>query len=376
MVSKMAQYIVKMQRDEHEKYYYIYELEQEEIVLLPTKYLMHKNRSKRSPNTIKRSAFVICYYLNYMVEENLTLADVWNMGFEQQQEHFSDYLFWLKAGGHKSNCQDKLPRNETCNSYLKEVFRFYTYLEQQNETSVGLKVLEQTQFVVRNSVGIKRVLNRRSFNGYLKEQGSQGKTIEQDKIILLLQACANCRDQLLLLLLAETGFRIGELLGVRHDQDIEYEKHLLYVNFREDNENDARAKNAELRRAKVSDATFAILMFYMEEYKELIKSQEYLLVNLSPEYAGKPMNAGTVSAMLKRLEKKTGIKATPHMLRHYFANTRRRSGWKLDIIRQALGHRNIETTIKYLNITEEELIEASEAFYQNNKSLYEIEKLL
>ena len=43
----------------------------------------------------------------------------------------------------------------------------------------------------------------------------------------------------------KTGFRIGELLGVRYATDIDYERHLLYVNFREDNENGARAKNAE-----------------------------------------------------------------------------------------------------------------------------------
>ena len=54
----------------------------------------------------------------------------------------------------------------------------------------------------------------------------------------------------LLLLLAETGFRIGEILGNRYATDIDYENHLIYVNFREDNENDARAKNAEFRKAK------------------------------------------------------------------------------------------------------------------------------
>lgn len=68
----------------------------------------------------------------------------------------------------------------------------------------------------------------------------------------------NSRDQVLLLLLAETGFRIGELLGVRYAEDIDYEKHIIYVNFRDDNENGARAKNAELREAKISDATFDI----------------------------------------------------------------------------------------------------------------------
>ena len=192
----------------------------------------------------------------------------------------------------------------------------------------------------------------------------------------MLQECANCRDQVLLLLLAETGFRIGELLGVRYGEDIDYKNHVIYVNFREDNENNARAKNAEFRRAKISDATFDILTFYIEEYKELILKQEYLFINVSGDYAGKPFKVSGVYAMLRRLEEKTGIKASPHMLRHYFANERRKDGWKLEIISQALGHRNIETTMKYLNITDEELIQVSDEFYSKHQAMYGIQDLL
>ena len=81
-------------------------------------------------------------------------------------------------------------------------------------------------------------------------------------------------------------------------------------------------------------------------------------------------------AMLRRLERKTGIKASPHMLRHYFANARRKDGWKLEMISQALGHRNIETTMKYLNITEDELIEVSDAFYNRHQAMYGVQNLL
>ena len=52
----MARYIVDSQIDNHEKYYFIREQESQDIVLLPSKYLLHKKRSKLSPNTISRSA--------------------------------------------------------------------------------------------------------------------------------------------------------------------------------------------------------------------------------------------------------------------------------------------------------------------------------
>ena len=217
----MARYIVDSQIDNHEKYYFIREQESQDIVLLPSKYLMHKKRSKLSPNTIRRSAGAISYYLNYIDETGIQLDDVWEMPYNKQQEHFTDYLIWLQAGLHSGDSYKKKPYNETCNAYLKEVFRFYRFSGQQDESTKQLKVLSDMRIIVHNSVGVKRTLYRNTFHGYLQEKGHIGKTIEQDKIVILLKACANCRDQILLLLLAETGFRIGELLGVRYATDID-----------------------------------------------------------------------------------------------------------------------------------------------------------
>ena len=165
-------------------------------------------------------------------------------------------------------------------------------------------------------------------------------------------------------------------LGVRYATDIDYERHLLYVNFREDNENEARAKNAEYRKAKISDATFEILQFYMEEYQDLIFQQEYLIINIAGDYAGKAYARYRCVCLNGTFAKENRIKVTPHMLRHYFANARRKAGWKLELISQALGHRNIETTMRYLNISDEELIEVSEKFYGQHQSIYGVDKLL
>ena len=196
----MARYIVDSQIDNHEKYYFIREQESQDIVLLPSKYLMHKKRSKLSPNTIRRSAGAISYYLNYIDETGIQLDDVWEMPYDKQQEHFTDYLIWLQAGLHSGDSYKKKPYNETCNAYLKEVFRFYRFSGQQDESTKQLKVLSDMRIIVHNSVGVKRTLYRNTFHGYLQEKGHIGKTIEQDKIVILLKACANCRDQILLLL--------------------------------------------------------------------------------------------------------------------------------------------------------------------------------
>ena len=72
----MEHFIVDMQTEKSKKYYFIREEVSQEIVLLPSQYLMHKMRAKGSPNTIKRSALVISirkatgtfYRFSYMVK--------------------------------------------------------------------------------------------------------------------------------------------------------------------------------------------------------------------------------------------------------------------------------------------------------------------
>lgn len=57
-------------------------------------------------------------------------------------------------------------------------------------------------------------------------------------------------------------------------------------------------------------------------------------------------------------------------------NMRRKAGWRLEMISEALGHKHLETTLKYLNIVDDELLEASDAYYAKHSALYNVEQLL
>lgn len=372
----MNLYIVDKVMDGAVTYYFIRCSEDMSIIPLPTKYLTYKIRAKASPNTVKRIAFSLSYYFTYLANKNLILGDIFELPYAKQHEHFTEFLIWIKNGNHNTNKKKKIPSNFTCNTYLRDVFGWFQFLELEYEQFDDLKVLSKKVVSFRNSVGLRFSVTYKAFKGYFREEEHRGKTIEQDKIVTILDACVNCRDQVLILLLAETGFRIGELLGIRYTKDIDYDKRTLKVYYREDNANFARAKNAEYRRAKISPETFEILMFYLSEYRNLLKNSEYLFINLAGEDAGKPLNVNTVYAMLKRLEEKTDVKATPHMLRHYFANERRKSGWEITLISKALGHKHISTTEQYLDIDTDELSKATDDFYNRNKSIFMVDKLI
>ena len=73
-------YKVETIKDGTEKYFFIRNLETMSIEELPSKYLMHKIKCKRSPNTVKRTAFSICYYMKYMAEKEMELTEAIKSG--------------------------------------------------------------------------------------------------------------------------------------------------------------------------------------------------------------------------------------------------------------------------------------------------------
>lgn len=68
------------------------------------------------------------------------------------------------------------------------------------------------------------------------------------------------------------------------------------------------------------------------------------------------MNYGAVNGLFKRLAKKTGIQATPHLLKHTHATELIQSGWDMAHVQKRLGQTNIQTTINtYVHLTDEHL---------------------
>lgn len=360
----MGLYRVTVRKDKGKIYYLIRHVETQHICVLPTKYLKYKTKIKRSPNTVRNIAFSLVYYMEYLYSKRLEIEEVFELSYLEQMEVFQGFLFWIKSRKHVPEEKGKLAENSTCNMYLRNVFGFYEFLELIEKQFGELSVLTEKEFSCTNAIGNRITKVHRSFDGYLKVYANKGSSIDNSSVVKLLGACTNCRDQLLLILLAETGFRIGELLGIYMVEDIDYEKRRIKAYFREDNENGARGKCEEYRWAVVSTETMELLQFYLSEYHELLKESQYLFITLSGKNRGKAMKKGAVDAILNRLQMKTEIKINTRMLRSYFAKERWRNGWRLETISRALGHRNLETTLRYIDINNEDLYWATETFYK------------
>lgn len=89
----MKRYSVKSVSEGSIKYFYIVNDETLDVVLLPGKYLKHKIKANLSPNTVKRYAFSLCYYMEYLSEKELDYSQIGDLGYEEQSSHFTWFLY-------------------------------------------------------------------------------------------------------------------------------------------------------------------------------------------------------------------------------------------------------------------------------------------
>jgi len=159
----------------------------------------------------------------------------------------------------------------------------------------------------------------------------------------LLEACTRRRDRFLLVLLEQTGLRLGESLGLRHS-DLRLRAGEVRVVPRLDNANGARVKGLKARTVPVDGRVLDAYADYMElEYGTL--DSDYVFVNLFAVPRGAPVTATNVHKLCARLRERSGVEHfTPHTLRHTYATRLLRAGLDPAVVAELLGHASSQTT--------------------------------
>jgi integrase/recombinase XerD len=157
----------------------------------------------------------------------------------------------------------------------------------------------------------------------------------------LMEACTRLRDRFLLGVLRGCGLRIGEALGLRHE-DIGARRGVIIVRQRR-NANRARAKTWS-REVPADAGLIRLYSDYLhEEYGAL--DCDYVFVNLWGPPLGQPMSYASVDRLIRRLRVRTGIEFTPHQFRHSYATDLLRRGVAVEVVQHLLGHASISTTV-------------------------------
>jgi integrase len=125
-------------------------------------------------------------------------------------------------------------------------------------------------------------------------------TLDTRQVAAIVAACARLRDRFLFSLLATSGLRVGEALGLRHS-DIDAAARLVTVVPRV-NANRARAKGGG-RQVPVPGAVIRRYADYLHgEYGEL--DSDYVFVNLWSAPIGYPLTYASVYDLVCRLRER------------------------------------------------------------------------
>ncbi|MBV8230565.1 MAG: tyrosine-type recombinase/integrase [Planctomycetaceae bacterium] len=153
--------------------------------------------------------------------------------------------------------------------------------------------------------------------------------------ILKVIPAAQRRDRLLFRLIFETGLRVSEALGV-HLEDLDLtadDEHLSVL-----------GKGGQQRTVLLDDAN---LVRQLRAYLKQTKYRHGPLFRAEKNSRGGPLRYQSVQERWAGYCARAGVSCTLHQLRHTHATELVNGGVGLATIRKRLGHKNLQTTLRY-----------------------------
>jgi len=149
----------------------------------------------------------------------------------------------------------------------------------------------------------------------------------------------------ILLILLDTGLRISELAAIKME-DLDLQRGSIVV----------LGKGRRLRPVFIESDTKRELLRYISAARPLLCQDEspYLF----PRADGGMITASGVQQFLRRLASKAeidAVRSSPHVFRHSFATHAVANGANVFVLRDLMGHRSLQTTMKYVHLTPEDL---------------------
>jgi integrase len=316
-------------------------------------YLAYLSAIERSPNTVRAYAQSLKLWFEFLGAR----AIAWD---QAELDDLARFVSWLRAPADNVIVLDaSVARRsaKTVNRHLAGVFGFYDY-----QSRSGHDLAERLVAWRRVSRGSYKPFLHHATKGRpiptrpvkLAVNKAIHRILTDEQIAAILGACTRLRDQFLFALLAETGMRVGQALGLRHADFVSRERQARIVP-RADNANGARAKVRKTHVVAVSAALVRLYSEYMHVEYGMLES-DYVFVNLWAAPIGRPLNYQAVDGLVARLRARTGIFFTPHMLRHSHATDLIRRGVPIEVVSARLTHASVTTTSEtYVHLEAEDV---------------------
>jgi site-specific recombinase XerD len=192
-----------------------------------------------------------------------------------------------------------------------------------------LKFLKDNQIIFGNPAD--------TIEGPIREEREPTILLKTEYKALLQVAGENPRDFAIVMLFLQTGLRVSELVNLKLEE-VDFASRELTVR---------QGKGRKDRVVPLVGQASAALEAYLAVRDD---ASEYDNVFLARN--GTSMDQRTVRYRIKKYYKEAGIKkkASVHTLRHTFATHQIHNDLKLNQLKEVLGHRQMETTYKYVHL--------------------------
>ena len=331
-----------------------------------------------SPNTVKSYARALALWWTYLslfglAWDVLTLSDV------------GGFLAWLRSGDGPVivPIAPREPRfsESTVSTRLKAVTSCYRFHE-LNGVSLGgdlVRVAHGGRAAYKPMLDhlARKTGRRRSVLRVRVPQGTPPPVLSPRQITAICDACARfdpasgqwagrVRDRLLWLLLAESGLRLGEALGLQHRDWHTGRGDTPFIEVvPREHPHGVRVKGQRYRRVFVSDELDGL---YGEYAWQLCEAGADLavpdldaapvFVNLAGGTRFAPWQPDSVYDLVGRLRRDLAGQVpaawTPHWMRHSHATALLLSGVPPHVVSRRLGHADVQTTLDlYAHVTDD-----------------------
>ncbi|MED1802928.1 tyrosine-type recombinase/integrase [Brevibacillus porteri] len=149
------------------------------------------------------------------------------------------------------------------------------------------------------------------------------------------------RDWALMMTLADTGLRIQEAMALSVDM-LDFPNKMIRLPA-------SLNKNRKARVVPFSEEVSKALNELIEE-----TGLHFETKNVFVDVYGKPLTSDAVRKIFRRYAEKAGllgkVKFSPHIFRHYFCTQYLLNGGDIATLQRIVGHANISTTRKYLQV--------------------------
>ena len=325
-------------------------------------YLKHLLNIDKSENTIKNYVFHLKTYFEFLELYGLKYDEIHQD--EKGIKPLSTFVGWLRNPDILSNVtpikkevKEDQRSAKTINIIMATVLGFYDFLSRTGR--IG-EIQAYRTISKRRGSDYQSFFTEMYFKGgqstrqsifKLRETKQNIRAVTRDEYNQILKGAGETqnplRNQLMIALMFECGLRNSEVRGICTDDFIPWEQELNIV------ERDISVKYGSERTVYVPEHVMDLYANYIsDEYNyehDTDKEYQYLFRNDK----GEPLSYSTIKKLCNKLSAKTGIKFSPHELRHGHGTELFESKVQQEVIMKRLGHKNIASTEVYTHVSDD-----------------------